>query len=51
VRDPERAALQITNPAAEYDAALLATIVAKSMSSALRKPKSRCSSGVPPYFW
>src|SRR6266550_3587184 len=29
VRDPERAALQITNPAAEDDAALLATIVAE----------------------
>src|SRR6266550_8510341 len=29
VRDPERAALQITNPAAEYDAALLTTIVAE----------------------
>ena len=29
VRDPERAALQLTNPAAEDDAALLAAVVAE----------------------
>src|SRR5215475_2728232 len=108
VSDPERAALQVADPAAQDDAALLATIVAErarlaalhehrghrvrallgaddvererasahrltawrvasassawrrvaaskpssnSMSSALRKPKSRCCGGVPPYFW